>query len=184
MKTLLVQLLILVIFVITVYLVMKVAGFIGGKEIRLPFLQNRKKIFNPNKTVIVNDWMITELDEAGYSTSHASEINFKKNEFSIGKKKGNDFVIDNKTVSGKHAVITDTPDGLLLRDASSTNGVKHNGKPIKSILLKDEMILQFGTVYCKFSNCEEDNLLDYIPEDTKIEIEDTCEKEEFVQRKL
>lgn len=184
MKTLLVQLLILVIFVITVYLVMKVAGFIGGKEIRLPFLQNRKKIFNPNKTVIVNDWMITELDEAGYSTSHASEINFKKNEFSIGKKKGNDFVIDNKTVSGKHAVITDTPDGLLLRDAASTNGVKHNGKLVKSILLKDGMILQFGAVYCKFSNSEEENIMDYIPEDTKIEIEDTCEKEEFVQRKL
>lgn len=184
MKALLTQLFILVVIIIAIYIAIKIVGFVGGEKVRLPFLQNRKKMFNPNKTVIVSNWTITELDEAGYSTSHTSEINFKKNEFCIGQKKNNDFVIDNKTVTKKHAVITDTPEGLLLRDNSSTNGVKHNGKPVKSVLLKDGMILQFGTVYCKFSNCEEDNIMDYIPESTKVEMEDTFEKEEFVQRKL
>nr|WP_296189919.1 FHA domain-containing protein [uncultured Anaerobutyricum sp.] len=184
MKVLLMQLITLVILVIIVYVVLKVAGFIGGKEIRLPFFKNRKKMFNQNKTVIVNDWAITELDEAGYSTSNTSEINFKKSEFYIGKNKSNDFVINNKTVSGKHAVIKDTVNGLVLKDNASTNGVKHNGKQITEIILKDGMILQFGTVYCKFSNSESDGIMDYIPEETKVEIKDTCEKEEFVQRKL
>lgn len=186
MKTLVIQLIVLIVLVVTIYIVMKVSGFIGGKEVTFPFLKNRKKLFNLNKTVIVNDWTITELDEAGYSTSHTSEINLRTNEFCIGKNKGNDFVLNNKTVSGKHAVIIDTPDGLLLKDNASTNGVKHNGKQIKKILLKDGMILQFGAVYCKFNNSDMDYIMDDKTEEgvEETKIKDICEKEEFVQRKL
>ena len=42
----------------------------------------------------------------------------------------NDFVIKEKTVSGKHAAIEQKQDGYFLIDLKSTNGTRINGKVI------------------------------------------------------
>ena len=40
----------------------------------------------------------------------------------LGRRADNDVVVDEKTVSRRHALIVDSPGGLVLRDLSTTNG--------------------------------------------------------------
>ena len=49
----------------------------------------------------------------------------------IGRSAANDFVIKEKTVSGKHAAIEQKQDGYYLTDLGSTNGTRINGKAIE-----------------------------------------------------
>ena len=60
-----------------------------------------------------------------------------KPEFTIGRKDVNDLCIDNKSISGRHAVIIRKDDHYIISDLDSTNGTKVNGKKIKTIRLND-----------------------------------------------
>src|SRR5205823_3659037 len=51
--------------------------------------------------------------------------------FSIGRGPGNDLVILDGSVSGKHARITDAPDLATVEDLGSTNGTYLNGDQVK-----------------------------------------------------
>ena len=55
---------------------------------------------------------------------------FSQPTIKIGRASVNDFVIKEKTVSGKHAVIEQKQDGYFLVDLKSTNGTRINGKSI------------------------------------------------------
>lgn len=196
MKALVTQIVILLVLVFMVYIVLKVSGFIGGKEEsekkELPFLHRfkKKQPSNTNKTIQVNDWSIVELDDVGYPTSHSTEISFTEGKFYIGRDNSNDFVLENMTVSGRHAVILDTPKGLVLRnEKTSANGVKHNGKLVDDILLEDGMILQFGKVFCKIhlenpgNNFLDDGISGRSNNDWD-KFEETIENDNYIQRKL
>ncbi len=63
----------------------------------------------------------------------------------VGRNPDNHLVIDDSTVSGQHAVIEVTPEGGLIRDLGSTNGVFVNGKRVTESLLKEGDGILIGT---------------------------------------
>ena len=67
----------------------------------------------------------------------------------IGRDPANDLVLKSPDVSRKHAELTLTPQGWLLKDLGSTNGTKVNGQPVKEKLLSDGDELAFGPVTVK-----------------------------------
>jgi len=64
------------------------------------------------------------------------EFKVDKNEFKIGRHADNDVVIDNRSISGKHAIIIRKGDEYLVKDLDSTNGTKVNGHKVKAVQLK------------------------------------------------
>jgi ABC-type multidrug transport system ATPase subunit len=54
----------------------------------------------------------------------------------IGRDQGNDVVLPDLWVSGKHVEIRRSPDGPQLVDLGSTNGVHHNGRRVQRSLLR------------------------------------------------
>ena len=64
----------------------------------------------------------------------------------IGRKSENDVVLNNSSVSGRHAEIFVNEDGIVfLTDLGSTNGTFINGNRVEgSVLLKKGDILRFG----------------------------------------
>jgi len=60
------------------------------------------------------------------------EYELNKAEMFIGRHASNDIVIENRGVSGKHAVIQTQDDKFIIKDLESTNGTKLNGKKISS----------------------------------------------------
>jgi len=60
------------------------------------------------------------------------EHELNKPEISIGRNASNDIVIENRGVSGKHAVILMDGEKFILKDLDSTNGTKLNGNKITS----------------------------------------------------
>jgi pSer/pThr/pTyr-binding forkhead associated (FHA) protein len=62
----------------------------------------------------------------------------------IGRKKGNDIVIDNLAVSGSHARIESVSTAFVLKDLESTNGVIVNDKKISMHILKHNDTILIG----------------------------------------
>jgi hypothetical protein len=69
---------------------------------------------------------------------------------SIGRSTLNDIVINDVTISQRHATIEYSRTGVLLKDLSSTNGTYVAGQPIKEKWLGVQDSLQFGAVHCSF----------------------------------
>jgi pSer/pThr/pTyr-binding forkhead associated (FHA) protein len=63
---------------------------------------------------------------------------------SIGRLLENDIVIDNLSVSRKHAVIRAAADGFVLRDLGSRNGTLLNGKPVAEAKLASGDCIMIG----------------------------------------
>jgi pSer/pThr/pTyr-binding forkhead associated (FHA) protein len=65
---------------------------------------------------------------------------------SIGRAEDHMVVLDDASVSGHHAEIEQTENGLILRDLGSTNGTKVNGSPVTEAVLNDGDQICFGSV--------------------------------------
>ncbi|MBE9608976.1 FHA domain-containing protein [Chitinilyticum piscinae] len=63
---------------------------------------------------------------------------------SIGRRAGNDIVIDNRSVSGQHAVIEQDSSGFVLNDLNSTNGTMINGIAVMQHHLRHGDVVRFG----------------------------------------
>ncbi len=74
----------------------------------------------------------------------AQERDLTKPEFTIGRKPDNDLVLDDATVSGHHAKITQVQAALFLEDLQSTNGTQVNGHPIDRRQLQDADVIAIG----------------------------------------
>lgn len=48
----------------------------------------------------------------------------------LGRRQDNDIVVDESTVSRRHALIMETPQGMVVRDLSTTNGTFVNNKKV------------------------------------------------------
>jgi pSer/pThr/pTyr-binding forkhead associated (FHA) protein len=71
-----------------------------------------------------------------------SEIPLEKEATTIGRKDDNDIVIDNQSVSGRHAQIVREGDDFFIEDLNSTNGTfVNNLKITKAELFKGDSIL-------------------------------------------
>lgn len=62
---------------------------------------------------------------------------------SIGRDKANDLVLEDGTVSRRHAVLVSDADGVLIRDLGSRNGITVGGKPVKEgrVLAGEEFLV-------------------------------------------
>lgn len=71
-------------------------------------------------------------------------VNLAQDRFTIGRKGGNDLVIDDHTVSGHHAKIVKIQSVYFLEDLKSTNGTALNGKSIERVQLHDADVITIG----------------------------------------
>jgi hypothetical protein len=68
----------------------------------------------------------------------------------IGRSTVNDIVLNDATISQRHATIEYSRTGVLLKDLGSTNGTYVAGAPIREKWLGVQDSLQFGAVVCSF----------------------------------
>jgi hypothetical protein len=68
----------------------------------------------------------------------------------IGRSTLNDIVLNDGTISQRHATIEYSRTGVLLKDLGSTNGTYVSGAPIREKWLDVQDSLQFGAVVCSF----------------------------------
>ena len=68
-----------------------------------------------------------------------------KEEVSIGRSSENDVVLNDFSVSRKHAILVKEKDDWVLKDNHSTNGVRVNGKALPQSIVKDGDQISVGT---------------------------------------
>jgi two-component system response regulator GlrR len=68
----------------------------------------------------------------------------------VGAAPGNDFILDDQTVSSAHFEIIATTLGVRIKDLESTNGTRVNGVRIKEAVLEDGQTVHAGTVALTF----------------------------------
>src|SRR5450830_365061 len=78
------------------------------------------------------------------------EVSITKSRMTVGRRPGNDIVIDHLTVSGQHAAIDTTPNGSFVLDLGSTNGTMVNSQPIKKHLLQHDDVIDIGKYKLRF----------------------------------
>ena len=71
---------------------------------------------------------------------------------SIGRASDNTIVIEDPSVSGRHAQLERTGDTYRLRDLDSTNGSRINGIPIKETALRFDDRIRFGGIEARFES--------------------------------
>jgi pSer/pThr/pTyr-binding forkhead associated (FHA) protein len=81
-------------------------------------------------------------------------------EMTIGRLPKNDIVIDNLSISRKHAVIRSTKNGFTVCDNGSKNGTFVNGEQIQEVLLNDGDVITLGKYQIIFQvpTCEESSM--------------------------
>jgi hypothetical protein len=75
---------------------------------------------------------------------------FTGKEMSIGRNPENDVIIDNLSVSRRHAVITSSKDGYSITDCDSKNGTFVNGKAVKQAELRSGDTILIGKYVISF----------------------------------
>ena len=78
------------------------------------------------------------------------EVDVKKERTTLGRRPYNDIVIDNLAVSGEHAVIHMTDDGVEIEDVGSTNGTYVNAKAVTRQELRNGDIVEVGKYKIRF----------------------------------
>ncbi len=82
-------------------------------------------------------------------------------EFSIGRSRSCDLVLDDQASSGKHAVIRASDDVFVLSDQKSTNGTFVNGgRILMPTQLRQDDVIRFGTTIYRFVNEAEVEVFD------------------------
>lgn len=78
------------------------------------------------------------------------EVELTKERTTLGRRPYNDIVIDNLAVSGEHAVIHMTDDGVEIEDVGSTNGTYVNAKAVTRQELRSGDIVEVGKYKIRF----------------------------------
>ena len=104
-----------------------------------------------------------------------SEIDLGEGEFFIGRNHGNSLQLDDGVVSGRHAVISLSPNAYLpdvfdvtIRDLASTNGTYVNSAAVQESELRHGDAIRIGTYEYKVfdDQCTESTQTEYyIPEE-------------------
>ena len=72
------------------------------------------------------------------------EVTLSKERTRIGRHPHNDMVIENRAISGEHAVVEMRGNDVILEDLNSTNGTQVNGQPIKKHYLQDKDVVELA----------------------------------------
>lgn len=91
-------------------------------------------------------------DTNGLVTEHE----LGKERITIGRLAGNDIVLNDKAVSGRHAAIVTILDDSFLEDLQSTNGTQVNGQPVSKHPLAHGDLITLGRNNARFVNESED----------------------------
>src|SRR5216117_1899077 len=75
---------------------------------------------------------------------------FAERSITIGRAPDNMIVIDDASVSNRHAQLELVGETYRLKDLESTNGTKVNGVPITETLLRFEDRIRFGAIEARF----------------------------------
>lgn len=67
-----------------------------------------------------------------------------RSQLTIGRTPDNDIVIDNLAVSRRHATIEEGPEGLMIRDCGSANGLEVNGLLCREAVIEDGTKVKIG----------------------------------------
>ena len=78
------------------------------------------------------------------------EVKLTKERTTLGRRPYNDIVIDNLAVSGEHAVIHMTDDGVEIEDVGSTTGTYVNAKAVTRQELRNGDIVEVGKYKIRF----------------------------------
>lgn len=85
-------------------------------------------------------------------TPQARPIPLKQGVTSLGRREGNDFTIDDPSVSGAHCQVILSEGAVRLRDLGSTNGTFVNGAQVSDINLEPGQYFQLGSVPVLFES--------------------------------
>jgi pSer/pThr/pTyr-binding forkhead associated (FHA) protein len=75
---------------------------------------------------------------------------FAEGSITIGRAPDNMIVIDDPSVSNRHAVMELTGETYRLKDLDSTNGTKVNGLPVTETVLRFEDRIRFGAIDARY----------------------------------
>ena len=75
---------------------------------------------------------------------------FAEGSITIGRAPDNMIVIDDPSVSNRHALMELSGDTYRLKDLDSTNGTKVNGVPITETILRFEDRIRFGAIDARY----------------------------------
>lgn len=78
-----------------------------------------------------------------------------KTRTTIGRRTYNDIVIDAPGISGEHAILVTSLDGMYFEDLDSTNGSRLNGQPVKRHFLQDGDAIELATHTIRYCVDEE-----------------------------
>ena len=87
---------------------------------------------------------------------HPDRHRFSEFPIRLGRSIQCELFVDDKSVSGIHAVVERRADGLWLIDQQSVNGIYVNGHRIKEVLLSENMTVHIGSVAVRFLVNDED----------------------------
>ncbi len=77
----------------------------------------------------------------------------EKTDFHIGRTPESDILLDDITVSRRHAMLVKTKDDYIITDTGSLNGIYVNGEIIEKAILKNGDRIQIGKyIFLYFSN--------------------------------
>jgi pSer/pThr/pTyr-binding forkhead associated (FHA) protein len=79
-----------------------------------------------------------------------SEVALEKDRLTLGRGEGVDVMLDDESVSSRHAALEVSGGGFRIRDLGSTNGVRVNGCPVMSWDLKHGDRLQIGSLSFRY----------------------------------
>ncbi len=84
--------------------------------------------------------------EVSYSSGLTHEVNLAGSLVVLGRDPGCDIVLNDTKCSRRHAVVEDTPEGLVIRDSGSANGVYVNGRRVDRSFVKPGDTIRLGDV--------------------------------------
>jgi pSer/pThr/pTyr-binding forkhead associated (FHA) protein len=92
---------------------------------------------------------------------------FTEDVITIGRSPDNMIVIEDGSVSSRHAQMEREGDNYRLKDLGSTNGTRVNGLPVKDTILRFDDKVRFGGVESRFESDQQGS--EPLPEPEKIE---------------
>jgi hypothetical protein len=84
--------------------------------------------------------------EVSYLSGTTHEVTLAGSLVVLGRDPGCDVVLNDTKCSRRHAVVEDTPDGLVIRDSGSANGVYVNGRRVDRSFVKPGDMIRLGDV--------------------------------------
>ena len=82
--------------------------------------------------------------------THLAECVPQRDRIAIGRRPGNDLVIEHPAVSADHLLVSRSPTGWIAEDPGSTNGTTLRGRPVRRERLRDQDELHIGRYRLRF----------------------------------